>query len=99
MTIAEFLVYLAIGRLFIWLIQITGIFRPVWALHPILEELRACDVCLGFWVYLALAWGLAAPFDWWHPWLEMVLLAGISSALAHFLRLGWQSQYGVEIYE
>jgi len=97
MTLGQFLIYLAIGRLFIWLIQITGLLRPVWGLHPLLEEFRACDLCLGFWVYLALSYGLAAPFSWWYPAAEMVLVAGIATAMAHFIRLGWQSKFGVEI--
>lgn len=97
MTIAQFLIYLALGRLFVWLLQITGLLRPLWALHPLLEELRACDLCLGFWVYLGLAWGLDAPFSWWHPGVEMVLVAGVASMMAHLMRLGWLMKFGVEI--
>lgn len=97
MTIVQFLFYLAIGRLFIWLLQITGLLKPLWALHPLLEELRDCDLCLGFWVFLLLSIGLAPPFGWWHPIIEVILMAGISTMMVHLMKIGWISKFGVEI--
>lgn len=97
MTLPQFFLYLAIGRLFIWLLQITGLLKPVWALYPLLKELSECDLCLGFWVFLLLSIGLPAPFDMWHWVVESVLLAGISTMLVHLVKIGWISKFGVEI--
>lgn len=97
MSLAQFFLYLAIGRLFIWLLQITGLLKPIWTLHSLLEELRECDLCLGFWVYLLLAFGLDKPFGWWHPAVEMILMAGISTMIVHLIKVGWTSKFGVEI--
>lgn len=97
MTLAQFFIFLATGRLLIWLIQIASLLKPIWALHPLLTELSECDVCLGFWVFLLLAIGLEPPFDYWHPVVEMIILASIASMMAHLIRLGWTSKFGVEI--
>lgn len=79
------------------MVQIAGILRPVWGLHPLLEELRACDLCLGFWVYLALALFVPPPFALF-PWpIEVVILAMMASFMAHLLRLGWSSKFGYEV--
>ena len=55
MSLNNFLLYLTAGRLLTWLLQNTGLLRPLWQSHPMLKELSGCDLCLGFWVYLGLA--------------------------------------------
>lgn len=97
MRALDFLLYLAIGRLIIWTLQIAGPLRPLWALHPLLTELAACDLCLGFWVYLGLALFVPGIFDLF-PWpVEVVILAMLASLIAHLIRLGWLSKFGCEV--
>jgi hypothetical protein len=79
------------------MLQVAGPLRPLWALHPLLTELSECDLCLGFWVYLGLALFLPGIFGLF-PWLvEVVILAMLSSLMAHLIRLGWLSKFGCEV--
>lgn len=97
MTLPEFLLYLAAGRLITWLLQINGLLRPLWNRHSLLTELAECDLCLGFWVYLGLAAFFPGVFGLW-PWpVELLLLAALTSFLAHLLRLGWQDKFGTVV--
>lgn len=100
MTVAQFLLYLASGRLLTWLLQTNGLTRRLWRTHPLLTELSGCDLCLGFWMYLALAL-LLGPGDVFGLWRrgERVVLAAGSTFLAHLVRLGWQSKFGVTVIE
>lgn len=99
MELPEFLLYLSAGRLLTWLFQTSGLTRPLWRRHPALAELGGCDLCLGFWVYLALA--LLRPRQAFGQWRrgESVVLAAGSSFAAHLLRLGWVSKFGVTVIE
>lgn len=92
----ELAAYLLSGRLLIWLLQTNGLMSPVWQFRPLLTELGDCDLCLGFWVYLALAPFVQLPGVW--PWyVEMVILAAAASFTMHLIRLGWQAKFGVVI--
>ena len=73
-TIKDFALYLAAGRLLTWLLQTNGLTRPVWDRHAKLKELADCDLCLGFWVYLALA--PRRVFGLWGDVAERVVLVG-----------------------
>lgn len=98
MGMSEFFLYLAAGRLLTWLLQTNGLTRKLWQLHPLLEELGECDLCLGFWVFLALSFLWQREiFGLWPKTAEMVILAAIATFAAHLLRLGWQSKFGVTV--
>lgn len=100
MNLVQFLFYLAVGRLLTWLLQTNGLLRPMWQRHPRLTELSECDLCLGFWVYLALAflWKGETP-GLWPGGAEQVILAAIATLGAHLLRLGWWARFGVTVIE
>jgi len=100
MTILGFVLYLTVGRLLVWFLQMAGLFRPVWALHPKLTELSECDLCLGFWIYLLLGvfWGGDVFLVWPRP-LELVILSAVTAFVAHLLGLGWQAKFGVTVIE
>lgn len=97
MKLPDFLLYLAIGKLITWLLQTNGLTRPIWKLHPILAELEQCDLCLGFWVYLVLALFLRSTLSLWPGPINRIVLAALSSFMAHLLRLGWENKFGVVI--
>lgn len=103
MSLEVWLIYLAAGRLLIWLLQINGLTRPAWDFHWALKELRECDLCLGFWVYLMLAAFLPhahfSSYVGWPTWLGVIVLAALSTFLAHLLRIGWQTKFGVTVIE
>lgn len=98
-SLPDFLLYLAAGRLVIWLLQTAGLLRPLWRRHPLLLELSACDLCLGFWVYLGLAltYRGGKVFGLWPDPLERVILAALSTLGAHLVRLGWEDRFGVTV--
>jgi len=76
-----------------------GLLKSLWRRHPLLMELAGCDLCLGFWVYLALA-GLyrgGRLFGLWPAWLERVILAGLAALGVHLVRLGWEAKFGMTV--
>lgn len=98
MTVSQFALHLSIGRLLIWLIQTNGLSKPIWGMHPTLTELGECDLCLGFWGFLAMAILTGKPmFDLWPKWFDYVVQAAISAFVIHLLRLGWHSKFGVTV--
>jgi hypothetical protein len=98
MTVSEFALFSAVGRLLIWLIQTNGLSKPVFEAHPKLAELGECDLCLGFWVFLAMALIVRkATFKLWPDWFDCIIQAAISTFAVHLIRLGWQSKFGVTV--
>jgi hypothetical protein len=98
MTTSQFALNLLIGRLLIWLVQTNGLSKPVWSLHPTLRELGECDLCLGFWGFLAMATLAKKPmFDLWPCWFDYVAQAAISTFVVHLIRLGWHSKFGITV--
>ena len=98
MSLVSFVLFAGLGRLMVWLLQIAGLMRPVWELHELARELRDCDLCLGFWVYLGLALTQRdKPFGRW-PWLvEAVLLAAFTTFVAHLVKTGWQDKFSTVV--
>ena len=88
---------LVLGRLVIWAAQTSGPMKRVWGWKPILTELGECDFCLGFWVYLVLAWimnvNLLEPN--YFPFVSEIVTAMAVSFGVHLARIGWTMQYGV----
>lgn len=98
MNLASFVLYAGLGRLIIWLLQISGLMQPIWELHELATELRDCDLCLGFWVYLALALAQPGkPFGQWPKLVEVVLLAALTTFVVHLIKIGWQDKFGTVV--
>lgn len=99
MSLQTWLIYLATGRMFVWLLQSSGLIRPLWKRSDILAELGQCDLCLGVWVYSLLALSLPQPFRIYPKVLEILSLAALTSLAGHLLRLGWERKFGVTIID
>lgn len=98
MTLIEFLFLLGAGSLLTWLLQISRLLRPIWNLHLTLKELSECDLCLGFWVYLGLSFGIDShPFGLCPYWFEVIILSTLCAFFAHLLRIGWLARFGTTI--
>lgn len=102
MSLLEYALFLALGRLCVWLVQTAGPFQWLWTRHPKLTEFGQCDLCVGIWVYLALALLVKQEpmltFLLWQP-LEDILLAEMTAFVAHLLRLGWNAKFQTVIVE
>ena len=86
-----------LGRLTLWTIQTSVLLNPLFSKSAKLRELRACDFCLGFWVYMGLAFvfrlNLLDPI--YVPVLSEALTGLAISFLAHLARLGWESKFSI----
>lgn len=86
-----------LGRLLVWSIQTTGLLTPLFSLSAKLRELRACDFCLGFWVFSALAYlfGLNLLSPIYVPVLSEAITGLVASFVSHLARLGWETKFAV----
>ncbi len=91
------LIWLFLGRLVIYTIQVNHLTQSLFSLHAKLIELRDCDFCLGFWVFGLLAWALGinliAPV--YIPVLSEALSGLLASFAVHVFRLGWEMKFGI----
>ncbi len=87
---------LGLGTLLVWTLQAAGLIQPIFSIHPKLKELRDCDFCLGFWVFLPFVFlfdlNLMAPF--YLPVFSEVATAIAISFAVHIFRLGWTHKFG-----
>lgn len=99
---ARVVLYLAIGRLFIFLLQKSPYKRLVtlWVPADIrqhLFELFGCDLCLGWWVYLALA--VIMQEIWFTndigyiPAFSEIITCSAATFLMWLIRNGWDSLF------
>jgi len=86
-----------LGRLLIWTLQTNGLLSPLFSLSAKLRELRACDFCLGFWVFgpLAYLFGLNLLYPIYVPVLSEILTGLVASFISHLARLGWETKFTV----
>lgn len=113
MSVLDYLIFLSVGRLLIWLLQSNGLTRRLAAWDPRdlppggirlsftwWAELIDCDLCLGFWVYL-IALFVSGPqtaiFGLWPDWFEVIVLASVSTMLTHLVVLGWKQKFTTTI--
>lgn len=89
------IVYLAVGRVLIFFLQEAGLLRCAWRRHPLLQELHDCDLCLGVWVYTALAFFMdVGELRFVHyGLLSQVVTGACASLLMYLLRLGWNTRF------
>ena len=99
--------YVAIGRLLVWTIQTS---TPTLKIKDILgilldkeffDELWKCDFCLGFWVFLPLAFmfeiNILEPL--YFTFTSEAITALATSFVVHLARIGWTTKWGYEVLE
>lgn len=95
-------VEIAVGWFLIWFIANMRIFDYIFV-GRFLVELRRCDICLGFWVYLALYTGFQIGIlDGYRQTLLVhilnpIITSAILSVGTFLLKRGWNSAFGVTI--
>ncbi len=94
----EFLLYLAVGKLLIWTLQKFG--RANFK-NGFVSRLVDCQFCLGVWVMtiMALLFQIKIMIDVFPyvPIMTEVIVGVFSSALLHFITLGWHEQFDVVV--
>jgi hypothetical protein len=96
----SFLVFLVIGKLFIYL----GMHFPPLAesRFSFVKRLWTCDLCAGVWVYsfLSLVMGeILFREIFYFPLVSELATGGLVGFLMHILILGWKSKFEVIIIE
>jgi len=92
-----YLVYILVGRLFIFLLQ-KAPYKSLFIKWSFLQELFECDLCLGVWVFTFLAFFIDVNlFSFYVPVLSQLIIGSGTSLIVHLLRIGWQEKFGTII--
>jgi len=97
----NFVLYLIIGKLFIYAIPKTPPAKWLESKHKYLQELIECGFCLGFWVYLALAFVFTPQVEG-IPQIIIIkelIIAILSSFLVYVFSAGWNSLFQTYVLE
>jgi hypothetical protein len=91
---ADYLAFLAVGRLFIWIVQIFPLTRQ--PKREFFAELVQCNFCLGCWIYFGLSFAFLPIVDFIPsiPILSNVLIGIVTSFAAYLLYEGWKTIFG-----
>ena len=96
----DFLVYLGSGKILLYLSKKFPPIQQFMSKGEFLRELYSCDLCYGFWVYLALS-----PFfdidvkQIKNRLLRLILTACFTTFLAHLVSIGWNEKFGILVIE
>ncbi len=95
--------FLVVGELLIWLGQNMALPKKIWSRSSFLTELFKCDICLGFWVYLALCplFRVTIIPSSTLPEIIMAYLitAAVSAFAAHIFMVGLRTEFGTTVVE
>lgn len=92
----DLIVWLLLGRLVIWIIQINGLTKGLLNLNSLTRELRECDLCLGVWVFAGLAGLMRINMleVFYIPVLSEMLSGTLASFAVHLAVIGWRAKFG-----
>lgn len=97
----NWLLFLAVGKLFTWLIMTNGLLAPLRRRYSLIDDLLDCDLCTGFWVYTFIAYWFGMKLDSFVilrlP--NSILLGAVSAFVAHVFSVGWHELYGGDVYD
>ena len=95
---SAFVLYLAIGRLIIYIVQkfVSDATRI-----ELLNKWASCDLCSGVWIYSALAYfmkiNIFSDIMPYVPFVTEVITGVTCSMIVHLLVLGWKSEFEVVV--
>jgi hypothetical protein len=103
--ILNFAIFALVGRIIVFLFQkfpkhslpfIGGLFRE----GKFLDELFACDLCLGFWIYFGLSFFADVnimSID--VPVVSQFITGAVTTFVVHVFSVGWNSKFQNYIIE
>lgn len=99
--IETLVIYLAVGKVAIYLIQKFPLTQKLSDKWELLDKLFNCDLCLGTWVYAFLAWMFSLHLQSfiYIPILSEFLFGGCASFIMHLISLGWNSKFQTIVIE
>lgn len=97
----NWLVYILLGKLFIYLGQSIPLPKILTRIS-LIEKLHTCDLCFGVWVYafFAYIWGMNI-LDFieisYVPIVSEFVTGGVISFVVHIWSIGWRDKFAPEI--
>ena len=97
--------FFVLAGFLVWVIQTSGptkaIFKKLGEIHPLFEELRACDFCLGCWVIPWIAWALEINFldPYYIPGFSEIASGIMASFVIHVFKIGFKDKYCLTVLE
>jgi hypothetical protein len=104
-TVVDYLIYAAIGKLIIYMVQIFPLdTMPLigrWFYGGrFVGKLWACDLCLGVWIYFFLALIYEVNIlPVYFPIVTEMIMGMMTSLLVHLISLGWSAKFKEIIIE
>ena len=103
MTVTDYFVFCVVGRIIIFVIQkashsYLSLMKPDTKARGFLTELFGCDLCLGIWVYVFLAWFLNVNVLYEYGYIPIVswILTGIiTSFLVWLIMTGVMTRFQI----
>jgi hypothetical protein len=97
----DWFVFAVVGRLLVFLGQKFPLPQAL-AKYEKIKELHACPLCLGVWIYSALAYFMGMDFladmgFWYIPVISEVVTGGAISFVVFIFGIGWKDYFAPEI--
>lgn len=96
----DFLIYLLIGKVFIYL----GMQFPPFSesKFEFVKRLFSCDLCWGVWVFTGLSFVMGEVLFrdvYYVPFISEWATGGLSAILVHLFGIGWKEKFGTIVIE
>lgn len=91
----EFVLYALTGKLLLFLLKKFTPFRIIISKSELLQELYGCNLCLGFWVYLALSL-VSKDINAEHiknKYVGKFVVASFTTFIMHLISIGWEESF------
>jgi len=91
--IVEYFLYLAVGRLFIYLLRLFPLAVRILEKNKDTEKLLNCDLCIGVWIYTFLAWTMNIHIIQHSNVISYLVTGSVSSFIMYLLKRGWDQEF------
>jgi hypothetical protein len=93
LEVRDYFIFLVFGKVAIYFLQtFSSHINIKW---KFLQEMLACDMCLGFWVFTTLCFVFDVSIVPEFPIVSYILTGAFSSLLVHLVSIGYKDKFGV----